>query len=111
MVLAYWTESPQYNGVRSVVKNGWEFKFGQRGLVEGNVIDNVWCCYSQYGWDFLLTPKNNNGTGPGNANSVIQDITIRYNLFRRTGRVPDRARHSVSRQRIPDARVETHLYP
>jgi hypothetical protein len=80
----YWPGSPQYNGVRSVVKNGWEIKFGQRALVEGNVIDNVWCCYSQYGWGFLLTPKNNNGTVPGNANSVIQDITIRYNLFRHT---------------------------
>jgi hypothetical protein len=80
----YWPGSPQYNGVRSVVKNGWEFKFGQRALVEGNVIDNVWCCYSQYGWGFLLTPKNNNGTIPGNANSVIQDVTVRYNLFRHT---------------------------
>ena len=57
------------------MKNGWEFKFGQRALVEGNVIDNVWCCYTQYGWAFLLTPKNNNGTIPGNMNSVIQDVT------------------------------------
>jgi hypothetical protein len=80
----YWPGSSRYNGVPSVVKNGWEFKFGQRALVEGNVIDNVWCCYSQYGWGFLLTPKNNNGTIPGNMNSVVQDVTVRYNLFRHT---------------------------
>jgi hypothetical protein len=82
--LEYWPGSAQYNGTRSVVKNGFEFKFGQRALVEGNVIDNVWCCYTQYGWAFLLTPKNNNGTHAGNANSVIQDVTVRYNLFRHT---------------------------
>lgn len=80
----YWQGSSRYNGVRSVVKNGFEFKFGQRALVEGNVIDNVWCCFTQYGWAFLLTPKNNNGTPPGNANAVLQDVTVRYNLFRHT---------------------------
>src|SRR5580704_3540724 len=40
------------------VKNLFELKNAQRVLFEGNVLENTWGGFSQAGFGFLLTPKN-----------------------------------------------------
>jgi len=59
------------------VKNLLEFKNAQRVLVEGNKFENCWPS-NQSGFALLLTPRNQNNTAPW---SVVQDITIRRNIF------------------------------
>ncbi|HEV3038234.1 MAG TPA: Ig domain-containing protein [Candidatus Angelobacter sp.] len=64
-----------------LVKNLYEMKNGQRALVEGNLLQNVWAGFSQDGAVVLLTPKNQSGANGSNLcpSCVVTDITIRYN--------------------------------
>ena len=50
--------SPTFAGVRWVVKNHLELKNAGSRPLEGNVFENVWGGFSQFGAHVLLTPKN-----------------------------------------------------
>jgi hypothetical protein len=63
-----------------IVKNHLEQKNGQRTLIEGNIIENDWGGYTQYGYLVLLTPKNQNQSGSNICPyCVVTDVTFRYN--------------------------------
>jgi len=76
-----WLGSKDYIGMNTVTKNDIEFKQGQRVRVEGNVLDNLWDGYTQYGYAFVLIPKQTQGAYVADTDT---DITIRYNLLRNT---------------------------
>jgi hypothetical protein len=65
-----------------IVKNNFELKNAQRVLFEGNLLEDVWGGFSQYGYQIVLTPKNQ-------ANKcsicVVADVTVRYNEMRHSG--------------------------
>ncbi len=65
-----------------IVKNHLEFKNAARVLVEGNVMENSWGGFSQFGFSILLTPKNQNGQCPL---CVLHDVTIRYGTITNVG--------------------------
>jgi hypothetical protein len=65
-----------------IVKNHLEFKNAARVLVEGNVMENSWGGFSQFGFSILLTPKNQNGHCPL---CVLHDVTIRYGTISNVG--------------------------
>ena len=65
-----------------IVKNHLEFKNAARVLVEGNVMENAWGGFSQFGFSILLTPKNQNGHCPL---CVLHDVTIRYGTISNVG--------------------------
>ena len=65
-----------------IVKNHLEFKNAARVLVEGNVMENSWGGFSQFGFSILLTPKNQNGNCPL---CVLHDVTIRYGTISNVG--------------------------
>ena len=65
-----------------IVKNHLEFKNAARVLVEGNVMENTWGGFSQFGFSILLTPKNQNGHCPL---CVLHDVTIRYGTISNVG--------------------------
>ena len=67
-----------------MVKNLFELKSGCRVLLEGNVLENVWGGFSQAGSAILLTPKSQNGQCPA---CFVSDVTVRYNLIHKAGRV------------------------
>lgn len=70
-----------------IVKNQFELKNGQRVLLEGNLIENVWGGFTQEGFSILLTPKSQAAPGGGNLCPLcmVQDITIRYNKISHSG--------------------------
>jgi len=80
--------SPTFGGVRWVVKNHLEFKNATRVLVEGNVFENIWGGFSQFGAHVLLTPRNQ-AQGWKNLCPIcsVTQITIRYNHFITGGQV------------------------
>lgn len=80
--------SSTYAGTRWVVKNHLEMKNATRALVEGNVFENIWGGFSQFGAHVLLTPKNQ-AQGWKNLCSICQvtNITLRYNHFITGGQV------------------------
>jgi len=65
-----------------IVKNLLELKNAQRVIIDGNIFENSWGGYTQYGYAILLSPKNQTGTCP-----ICQttDVTIRYNTFSHLG--------------------------
>jgi hypothetical protein len=65
-----------------IVKNHLEFKNAARVLVEGNVMENSWGGFTQFGFSILLTPKNQNGQCPL---CVLHDVTIRYGTITNVG--------------------------
>lgn len=83
-----WNPSdPAYNGGISghpfIVKNLFEFKNGQRVLIEGNTFVNNWA-QAQNGTAILFTPKN------GTNNCLVcldSGITFRYNWINSAGSV------------------------
>lgn len=79
--LSWMAGDPSYAGIPWTIKNLLEFKNAQRVLVEGNVLEQNWK-WAQAGYGILLTPKD---VAPGMPQSVNADITIRYNVLRRTG--------------------------
>ena len=62
-----------------IVKNLFELKNAQRVLFEGNILENSWGGFSQYGFGIVITPKNQ-AIGTSNVCPLCQvtDITIRY---------------------------------
>ena len=55
-------------------------KNGQRALVEGNILQNVWEGFSQVGAMVLMTPKSQaNGTSNMCPYCGVTDIPFRYN--------------------------------
>lgn len=60
-----------------IVKNLFELKNAERVLVEGNVLENSWGGFSQYGNVFLFQALNQ--TGSNNPNTKVSDVTVRYN--------------------------------
>jgi hypothetical protein len=63
---------------RGSVKNLFELKLCKHCLAENNVFDGVWPD-SQTGYAVQLTNRNQDGTAPW---STVQDVTMRYNLFK-----------------------------
>jgi hypothetical protein len=63
-----------YGGSRWTVKALLELKNARRVLIEGNVFEGTWDNA------LLFTPRNQSGTAPW---STVEDITVRYNWFRR----------------------------
>jgi Bacterial Ig-like domain (group 2) len=74
--LSWRAEDPSYAGIPWIVKNLLELKAGRRFLIEGNVLENNWI-QSQNGFSILLTLR-----AGGDPNTVIRDITFRYNIVR-----------------------------
>jgi hypothetical protein len=69
-----------------VAKNLTELKNAQRVLMEGNVFENSWGGFSQFGAVILLTPKNQ-WMGNRAVCSICQvtDVTIRYSTMSHSG--------------------------
>lgn len=68
-----------------IVKNLIEFKTGKKWLVQGNVFENNWAGFSQFGAAMLISPKNQfNGTTGICPICQIHDIIVRYNVFHTT---------------------------
>jgi hypothetical protein len=69
-----------------IVKNLFELKNAERVLFEGNVLENAWGGFSQYGFGILLTP-NNQAIGTHNVcpSCQVTDITIRYSTVSHVG--------------------------
>jgi hypothetical protein len=75
------------NGNPFIVKNLFELKNAQRVLFEGNVLDNTWGGFSQAGFAFLLTPRNQpNGKGANLCpDCQVTDVTLRNLMIRHVG--------------------------
>lgn len=72
-----WMEgSPDFIGIRFMVKNGLELKNCLRCLIQQNLIENSWGGFSQNGYSVLFTPKNQVGLAPG---AQVSDIIFRGN--------------------------------
>lgn len=65
-----------------IVKNLIEFKNCRRCLIQGNRMVGSWGGFSQTGFAFLLTPKNQNNNCPSCA---VEDVTFRNNWISKTG--------------------------
>jgi len=65
-----------------IVKNNFELKNAQRVLLEGNLLEDVWGGFSQYGFQIVLTPKNQAMKCPS---CIVADVTVRYNEIRHSG--------------------------
>jgi len=65
-----------------IVKNNFELKNAQRVLLEGNLLEDVWGGFSQYGYQIVLTPKDQVNKCPI---CVVADVTVRYNEIRHSG--------------------------
>jgi hypothetical protein len=69
-----------------VVKNLSELKNAQRVLFEGNVFENSWGGFTQFGAVLLLTPKNQlQGTQTVCPLCQVTDVTIRYSTMSHSG--------------------------
>jgi hypothetical protein len=71
-----------YTGDPFIVKNNFELKNGQRVLLEGNILQNVWGGFTQHGFSLLLNPATQNGGCPS---CKVTDITVRYNSISNVG--------------------------
>ena len=71
-----------YTGNPFIVKNNFELKNGQRILLEGNILENVWGGFTQHGFSVVLTPATQNG---GCLPCKVTDVTIRYNMITDVG--------------------------
>jgi hypothetical protein len=62
-----------------IIKNLFELKNAKRVLFEGNILENSWGGFSQYGFGIVIGPKNQ-AIGTENVCPICQvtDITIRY---------------------------------
>lgn len=92
--------APDFVGIPWTVKNLLELKNGQRVLIEGNALENVWP-ESQGGAAVVLTPRNG-GAAPW---SVVQDVMFRNNIVRNAvggfgGQSTDNGNPSQSMRRI-----------
>lgn len=77
------TKTPGYCAF--VVKNLFELKNAQRVLLDGNILENCWAGFSQYGYAILV-----NGLNIANATLSyisVMDVTIRYNRSSHTASV------------------------
>src|SRR5262249_40375699 len=79
--LAWRKGHPSYEGTQWSVKNLFELKNARRGLVEGNVLENVWLA-DQAGFAVQMTGRNQYGGAPW---STIEDVTFTRNIVRHAG--------------------------
>jgi hypothetical protein len=67
------------DGQPFIVKNHLELKNAVRVLIEGNLMENCWGGFSQFGYSILLTPKSQH---LHNSNACpkcqVTDVTVRY---------------------------------
>lgn len=68
-------------GSKWQVKNLLELKIGQRVLITGNRLENIWPA-AQTGWAMTVSPRNQDGGAPW---TITQDITIAANTFLNLG--------------------------
>lgn len=68
-----------------LVKNGLEFKNGNRILIEGNICQNAWVGYDQNGSCVLMTPKSQSSPTPPFISQcpqcAVTNVTFRYNYI------------------------------
>jgi len=84
--LTWLTGQPGYIGINFIVKNHFELKNAQRVLFEGNILENTWGGYTQYGYSILLTPKNQtSGTSNLCPLCLVTDVTVRYSTISHVG--------------------------
>ncbi|HEY5908812.1 MAG TPA: hypothetical protein VIZ31_12275 [Vicinamibacteria bacterium] len=79
--LAWKAGEPEYAGTPWTVKNLLELKNARRVVIEGNLLEHNWV-HSQTGFAVLFTVRNQEGSAPW---SVVEDVTFRDNVVRRTG--------------------------
>jgi hypothetical protein len=69
-----------------IVKNNFELKNGQRVLVEGNLMEDVWGGFTQNGYQIVLTPKSQAAKGGSVCPMcIVADVTVRYNQLNHSG--------------------------
>lgn len=71
-----------YTGDPFIVKNHLELKNAQRLLFEGNLLEDVWGGFTQYGFSVVITPATQAGVC---VPCEVTDITIRYNKISNVG--------------------------
>ena len=70
---------PGFIGPAKIVKNHFELKNAQRVLFEGNILENTWGGFTQFGYSILLTPKNQDIKGANVCPLCeVSDVTVRY---------------------------------
>lgn len=69
-----------WDGVNHIVKYGLEVKYGQRWLIENNILENGWA-EDENGDLLVLRPLL---TGQAGSPTETRDITVRWNWFRYT---------------------------
>lgn len=80
--LSWYVNSASYQPPKRVVKNTLEFKFAQRVLLEGNILENSWGAgQGQVGFSIVITPRGQAGAMPW---ATVADLTIRHNIIRRS---------------------------
>lgn len=79
--LSWYSKSSSYQAPTRIVKNILEFKNAQRVLLEGNILENSWG-QAQVGFAIVITPRGQAGAMPW---ATVADVTIRYNIIRRSG--------------------------
>jgi len=74
------------NGAPFSVKNLLELKNAQRVDIKGNIFEYSWGGFSQAGWAFLVTPKNQ-AAGTSNLCPTCEttDVTFRFNTISHAG--------------------------
>lgn len=74
------------NGNAFIVKNLFEIKNAVRVLFEGNILENTWGGFSQFGYAVGIGPKNQ-AKGNRNVCPTCQatDITLRYCIISHVG--------------------------
>lgn len=75
--------TPAVTGTKWTVKNIFELKNARQVVVDGNILENIWQA-GQFGYAFVLTPRNQSGTAPW---VHVRDITITNNIVRHAGGV------------------------
>jgi Putative Ig domain len=79
---------PGFIGVTVIVKNHFELKNAQRVLFEGNILENSWGGFTQFGYSILLTPKNQDINGENVCPLCrVTDVTVRYVTISHVGGV------------------------
>jgi hypothetical protein len=70
---------PGFIGPAKIVKNHFELKNAQRVLFEGNILENSWGGFTQFGYSILITPKNQDIKGVNVCPLCrVTDVTVRY---------------------------------
>lgn len=68
-----------WKGKGYTIKNGLEIKNGKNVTIDGNLIENNWCCEGQSGPTIVFTVRNQEGSAPY---SIITNVSFTNNIVR-----------------------------